>query len=203
MARGLMPDDGEVAGLLALMLLTDARRAARTGSHGELIPLDEQDRSQWNRSLLSQGIAIVEETLPRVTPGPYQLQAAIAAVHGEAQHAEDTDWPQILALYEVLMTIADNPMVGLNRAIAAAMVRGPEAGLALIAALDDDPRIAGHYRLDAVRGHLLERAGDVERAIAHYRAAAERTASIPERDYLRIKALRLAERARSSLLRLE
>jgi predicted RNA polymerase sigma factor len=203
MARGLMPDDGEVAGLLALMLLTDARRAARTGSHGELIPLDEQDRSQWNRSLLSEGIAIVEETLPRVTPGPYQLQAAIAAVHGEAQHAEDTDWPQILALYEVLMTIADNPMVGLNRAIAAAMVRGPEAGLALIADLDADPRIAGHYRLDAVRGHLLERAGDVERAIAHYRAAAERTASIPERDYLRIKALRLAERARSSLLRLE
>jgi predicted RNA polymerase sigma factor len=185
------------------MLLTDARRAARTGSHGELIPLDEQDRSQWNRSLLSEGIAIVEKTLPRGVPGPYQLQAAIAAVHGEAQHAEDTDWPQILALYEVLMTIADNPMVGLNRAIAAAMVRGPEAGLALIADLDADPRIAGHYRLDAVRGHLLERAGDVERAIAHYRAAAERTASIPERDYLRIKALRLAERVRPPLLRHE
>ncbi|HSJ64987.1 MAG TPA: sigma-70 family RNA polymerase sigma factor [Gemmatimonadaceae bacterium] len=195
MARRLMPDDGEVAGLLALMLLTDARRAARTGPHGELIPLDEQDRAKWSRALLNEGIALVEETLPRGAPGPYQLQAAIAAVHGQAVRAEDTDWRQILALYEVLMTIADNPVVALNRAIAAAMVHGPGAGLVLIAALDGDARIAGHYRLDAVRGHLLERAGDVERAIAHYRAAADRTASIPERDYLRMKAARLAERA--------
>jgi RNA polymerase sigma factor (sigma-70 family) len=196
MARQLMPGDGEVAGLLALMLLTDARRGARTGPHGELIPLDEQDRSKWNRALLTEGIALVEETLPRNAPGPYQLQAAIAAVHGEAARAEDTDWRQILALYEVLTTVADNPMVALNRAIAAAMVHGPRPGLELIAALDGDARIAGHYRLDAVRGHLLERAGDIEPAIAHYQAAADRTASIPERDYLRMKAARLAERAR-------
>jgi RNA polymerase sigma factor (sigma-70 family) len=195
MARRLMPDDDEVAGLLALMLLTDARRAARTGPHGELIPLDEQDRSKWNRGLLSEGIALVEETLPRGAPGPYQLQAAIAAVHGKALRAEETDWKQILALYEVLMALADNPMVALNRAIAAAMVHGPDVGLELIASLDGDARIAGHYRLDAVRGHLLERGGDIEGAIAHYRVAADRTASLPERDYLRMKAARLAERA--------
>jgi RNA polymerase sigma factor (sigma-70 family) len=186
----LLPDDGEVAGLLALMLLTDARRAARTGPHGELIPLDEQDRTLWNRELIAEGVALVSGALSRGPVGPYQLQAAVAAVHDEAARAEDTDWPQILALYGVLERMSDNPMVSLNRAVAAAMVQGPEAGLALLEGLD--ARLGGHHRLDAVRGHLHERRGDHERALAHYRAAAERTASIPERDYLTLRAARLA-----------
>jgi RNA polymerase sigma factor (sigma-70 family) len=190
--HGLLPDDGEVAGLLALMLLTDARRAARTGPNGELIPLDEQDRTLWDQALIAEGVALVSAALSRGSVGAYQLQAAIAAVHDEAARAEDTDWPQILALYRVLERISDNPMVSLNRAIAAAMVHGPRAGLEQLAALDGDARLRGHYRLDAVRGHLHERLGDNERAIAHYRAAAERTASIPERDYLTLKAARLA-----------
>ena len=187
----LLPDDTEVAGLLALVLLTDARRAARTGPNGELIPLDEQDRTLWDQKLIAEGIALVSDALSRGSVGSYQLQAAIAAVHDEAPRAEDTDWPQILALYALLERMADNPMVSLNRAVAAAMVHGPEAGLELLASLDGDPRLRGHYRLDAVRGHLFERAGDPERALAHYRAAAERTASIPERDYLTLKAARL------------
>jgi RNA polymerase sigma factor (sigma-70 family) len=195
--HSLLPDDGEVAGLLALMLLTDARRAARTGPAGELIPLDEQDRALWDRDLIAEGIALVSQALSRGAPGPYQLQAAIAAVHDEAARAEDTDWAQILALYRVLERMSDNPMVSLSRAIAAAMVHGPRAGLELLDALDADPRIAGHYRLDAVRAHLLERAGDPERAVAHYRAAAERTASIPERDYLTLKAAKLAAERRT------
>ncbi|HEX7240432.1 MAG TPA: DUF6596 domain-containing protein, partial [Longimicrobiaceae bacterium] len=191
--RGLLPDDGEVAGLLALMLLTDARRAARTGPHGELIPLDEQDRTQWDRELIAEGIALVPDALSRGAVGPYGLQAAVAAVHDEAARAEDTDWPQILALYGVLERISDNPMVSLNRAVAAAMVQGPEAGLELLEPLD--AKLGGHHRLDAVRAHLYERAGDRERALAHYRAAAERTASIPERDYLTLRAARLASRS--------
>ena len=190
--HALLPDDGEVAGLLALMLLTDARRAARTGAAGELIPLDEQDRSAWDRALIDEGIALVSAALSRGMAGPYQLQAAIAAVHDEAARADETDWPQILALYTVLERISDNPMVSLNRAIAAAMVHGPKAGLEMISRLDADPRIAGHYRLDAVRGHLHEMSGDAERALAHYRAAAEGTASIPERNYLLTKAARVA-----------
>jgi RNA polymerase sigma factor (sigma-70 family) len=188
--HALLPDDGEVAGLLALMLLTDARRAARTGPHGELIPLDEQDRALWDPALIAEGIALVSAALSRGSPGAYQLQAAVAALHDEAPRAEDTDWPQILALYTVLERMSDNPMVSLNRAVAAAMVQGPEAGLALLEALD--ARLGAHYRLDAVRGHLHERLGDHARAIAHYRAAAERTASTPERDYLTLKAARLA-----------
>lgn len=188
--HGLLPDDAEATGLLALMLLTDARRAARTGPGGELIPLDEQDRALWDRRLIAEGVELVSDALSRGAVGAYQLQAAVAAVHDEAARAEDTDWPQILALYTVLERMSDNPMVSLNRAIAAAMVQGPEAGLALLEPLD--ARLAGHYRLDAVRAHLHERAGDAERAIAHYRAAAERTASIPERDYLTLKAARLA-----------
>lgn len=188
----LLPDDGEVAGLLALMLLTDARRAARTGPSGELVPLDEQDRTLWDQALIAEGVALVSSALSRGSVGAYQLQAAIAAVHDEAARAEDTDWPQVLALYRVLERMSDNPMVSLNRAIAAAMVHGPEAGLELLKALDGDSRIAGHYRLDAVRAHLHERLGDAERAIAHYRAAAGRTTSIPERDYLTLKAARLA-----------
>jgi predicted RNA polymerase sigma factor len=190
--RGRLPNDGEVAGLLALMLLTDARRAARTGAGGELIPLDEQDRGVWDQHLIAEGKALVTGALSAGPVGSYQLQAAIAALHDEAARVEDTDWPQILALYGVLERLSDNPMVKLNRAIAAAMVGGPAVGLELLQALDADPRMAGHYRLDAVRGHLFERAGDSERAIGHYRAAAERTTSTPERDYLLTKALRLS-----------
>jgi predicted RNA polymerase sigma factor len=188
----LLPRDGEVAGLLALMLLTDARRRARTGPEGELIPLTEQDRSLWDRSAISEGIALVTATLSRGSIGAYQLQAAIAAVHDEAARAEDTDWPQILALYGLLKRMSDNPMVTLNHAIAAAMVNGPTAGLTLLTALDADERMAGHYRLDAVRAHLHEMAGDHEAAIAHYQAAAARTTSLPERNYLTTKAARLS-----------
>jgi RNA polymerase sigma factor (sigma-70 family) len=194
--RSLVPNDGEVAGLLALMLLTDARRAARTGPNGELIPLDEQDRSLWHRASIDEGAAIVSSTFGRQPPGQYQLQAAIASLHDEALRVEDTDWAQIDALYGVLERLADNPIVSLNRAIASAMVRGPTVGLSLIAELDADARIAGHYRLDAVRGHLYQMAGDTERAVAHFRAAAERTLSIPERDYLNGKAARLVGEAR-------
>jgi RNA polymerase sigma factor (sigma-70 family) len=190
--HALLPRDGEVTGLLALMLLTDARRAARTSEDGELIPLDEQDRSLWDRRLIDEGIALVSEALAAGSVGTYQLQAAIAAVHDEAACVEDTDWPQILALYDVLAGLSDNPMVVLNQAIAAAMVHGPAVGLERLAALDADARIAGHYRLDAVRAHLFEMSGDRERAVKHYRAAAERTTSIPERNYLITKAGRLA-----------
>ena len=196
--RGLLPNDGEVAGLLALMLLTDARRTARTGASGELIPLDEQDRSLWDRRLIAEGIALVSGALSSGSIGLYQLQAAIAAVHDEAARVEDTDWPQILALYEVLARMSDNPMVSLNRAIAAAMVHGPAVGLELLATLDTDTRMRGHYRLDAVRAHLYEMFGDPARAVAHYRAAAERTASIPERNYLTARASRVvAEQQRA------
>jgi predicted RNA polymerase sigma factor len=189
----ILPDDGEVTGLLALMLLTDARRAARTGPAGELIPLDEQDRSLWDRRAIAEGISLVTAALSRGSIGEYQLQAAIAAVHDEAARVEDTDWPQILALYGLLKRMSDNPMVALNHAIATAMVHGPAAGLELLTALDADPWLAGHHRLDAVRAHLLERAGDHEAAIAHYRRAANLTASIPERDYLLTQAVRLGD----------
>ena len=192
----LLPDDGEVAGLLALMLLTDARRAARTGPDGELIPLDEQDRTLWDRARDRRRRRARQPRRCRgARSAPYQLQAAIAAVHDEAARAEDTDWPQILALYGVLKRMSDNPMVTLNHAIAAAMVHGPRAGLALLATLDADARLAGHHRLDAVRAHLLERAGDRDAAIAHYRAAAERTTSLPERNYLITQAARLARKS--------
>jgi predicted RNA polymerase sigma factor len=194
----LLPNNEEAAGLLALMLLTDARRAARTGPNGELIPLDEQDRSLWDRALVAEGTALVSATLARGAIGSYQLQAAIAALHDEAARVEDTDWPQIFALYGLLERTSDNPMVKLNRAIAAAMVHGPRAGLELLEPLDADSRIAGHYRLDAVRGHFYEMAGDHDRAITHYRAAAERTASVPERNYLLTKAARLAAGARTT-----
>ena len=190
--RALLPADREVAGLLALMLLTDARRAARTGPMGELIPLDEQDRSLWDRGLIAEGTGLVTEALTGGPAGWYAIQAAVAAVHDEAPSAEQTDWPQILALYDVLKGVSDNPMVALNHAVAAAMVHGPAAGLELLDGLDRDRRLAGHYRLDAVRGHLLERAGNRAGALAHYRAAAEGTASLPERNYLLTKAARLA-----------
>jgi RNA polymerase sigma factor (sigma-70 family) len=189
--HNLLPKDGEVAGLLALMLLTDARRPARTGPDGELIPLAEQDRTLWERNAIAEGIALITDTLSRGSIGAYQLQAAIAAVHDEAARAEDTDWPQILALYGLLERMSDNPMVTLNHAIAAAMVQGAPAGLTLLEALDADERLAGHYRLSAVRAHLLEMASDHQAAIAHYLSAAERTTSIPERDYLISRAGRL------------
>jgi predicted RNA polymerase sigma factor len=193
--HNLLPDDCEVAGLLALMLLTDARRPARSGPHGELIPLMEQDRSLWDQTAISEGVALITDTLTRGSIGYYQLQAAIAAVHDEAARAEETDWPQILALYGLLKRMSDSPMVSLNHAIAAAMVYGPPAGLELIQALDTAEGLAGHYRLDAVRAHLLEMAGDHQAAIAHYRAAAARTTSIPEQRYLTARAARLtAER---------
>jgi RNA polymerase sigma factor (sigma-70 family) len=190
--RHLLPEDCEVAGLLALMLLTDARRAARTGPGGELIPLAKQGRALWDRSEISEGVAILTATLPRGSIGPYQLQAAIAAVHDEAARAEDTDWPQILALYDLLKQMSANPMVTLNHAIAAAMVHGPAKGLELLQALDADDRLSGHHRLPAVRAHLLEMAGERQAAIAHYRIAAARTSSLPERDYLILQAARLA-----------
>jgi RNA polymerase sigma factor (sigma-70 family) len=189
----ILPNDGEVAGLLALMLLTDARRLARTGPAGELIPLDEQDRSLWDRRAIAEGVALVTAALSRGSIGAYQLQAAIAAVHDEAARVEDTDWPQILALYGLLKRMSDNPMVALNHAIATAMVQGPAAGLELLGALDTDERLAGHHRLDAVRAHLLEMAGDREAAIACFRRAAGRTASLPERDYLMTQAARLSD----------
>ena len=190
-----LPGDREVTALLALMLLTDARRAARTGPAGELIPLDLQDRALWNRAAIREGIALATAALGRGPIGEYQLLAAIAAVHDEAPRAEDTDWPEILALYEALRRTTGNPLVALNHAVAVAMVRGPEAGLELLAALDGDERLRGHHRLDAVRAHLLERRGDRVAAIALYRAAATKTTSLPERDFLLSRAARLGERS--------
>lgn len=183
-----VPHDGEVAGLLALMLLTDARRAARTGPNGELIPLDEQDRTRWDAAMIAEGSALITA---RFGPGPYRIQAAIAAVHDAAKRAEDTDWPEIAGLYTLLGQLGDNPMVMLNRAIAIAMVEGPARGLALLVPLAADPRLANHHRLSAVRAHFHERLGDAASAIADYRRAAELTASQPERDYLLLKAARL------------
>jgi len=179
-------DDGQVTGLLALMLLTDARRAARTGSAGELIPLAEQDRSLWDADYIAEGVALAVEAFHSPPLGEYQLQAAIAALHDEAERAEDTDWPQILALYDLLVDLSGNPMVKLNRAIAAAMVDGPDAGLTLLEPLDDE--LKGNHRLDATRGHLHEMRGDHETAVEFFRAAARGTTSLPERDYLLKKA---------------
>jgi RNA polymerase sigma factor (sigma-70 family) len=190
-----LSDDAETTGLLALMLLTDGRRAARTGPQNEIIPLDKQDRSLWDRSLIAEGVELISAALKRGAVGPYQLQAAIAAVHDEAASASETDWPQILALYTVLKRMVDNPMVILNHAIAVAMVHGPQEGLRLIAELDATGRLRDHHRLYAVRGHLLEMAQESTGAIENYLAAAARTASLPERNYLLAQAARL----RSSL----
>lgn len=192
-----LPDDGEVEGLLALMLLTDARRRARAEADGSLVPLDRQDRSLWDRAAIDEGTRLVTRALSRGAVGPYQLQAAIAALHDEAPSAADTDWPQILALYGLLLRMSDNPVVRLNHAVATAMVQGPAAGLALLEPLGSDARLAGYHRVDAVRAHLLEKSGDVAGAVAHYLAAAERTTSIPERNYLRAQAVRLRTQAQS------
>jgi predicted RNA polymerase sigma factor len=187
----LLPEHGEVAGLLALMLLTEARRAARTRSDGALISLAEQDRQQWDAKAIAEGVALITRSLATARLGPYQLQAAIAAVHDEAASAEDTDWPQILALYELLERVAPNPMVTLNRAVAVAMVHGPPAGLDLLETLDGDDRMATSHRLISVRAHLLEMAGDREAARAGYRTAARRTTSLQEQRYLDTRAARL------------
>jgi RNA polymerase sigma factor (sigma-70 family) len=194
--HALLPHDGEIAGLLALMLLTDARRAARTGKGGELIPLTEQDRTLWDREQIAEGTALLTAALSAGSIGAYQLQAAIAALHDEAASVDATDWPQILALYELLKRMSGNPMVMLNHAIAAAMVHGPSKGLELLGALDSDARVAGHYRLEAVRAHLLEMSGDRASAVTHYRIAAGRTLSLPERNYLLTQAARLTERSK-------
>jgi RNA polymerase sigma factor (sigma-70 family) len=196
MLRGALPDDPEVAGLLALMLLGEARRPARTGPAGELVPLTEQDRSLWDRALIEEGVALVSDALSSGAVGEYQLQAAISAVHDEAPSAADTDWPQILALYGLLEQMTDNPMVTLNRAVALAMVQGPAAALALLETVAE--RLAGHHRLHAVRAHLLEMAGDEQTAVEEYRAAAGRTTSLAERDHLNARAARLAGSAASA-----
>jgi RNA polymerase sigma factor (sigma-70 family) len=188
----LLPNDAEVTGLLALMLLTDARRAARAGPNGELIPMAEQDRSLWNAASIAEGVRLVTDALQRGTPGPYQLQAAIAAVHDEAPSMEATDWPQIVALYEVLMQAPNNPVVELNHAVAVGMAQGPQAGLGLIDKLQADPRLAEDSRLHAVRAHLLEMAGDVARARDAYLAAAERAPKVAQQRYLHAQAARLA-----------
>jgi RNA polymerase sigma factor (sigma-70 family) len=196
MVHALVPEHHEATGLLALMLLTDARRLARADADGELIPLDRQDRTRWDAGAIAEGTALVTAAMSTGAGGAYLLQAAIAALHDEAPSTEATDWPQILALYVVLEQMSDNPMVTLNRAIAAAMVHGPRAGLELLRPLDDDPRLAGHHRLDAVRGHLHERAGDAAAAIACYQAAASKTTSTPERNYLTAQAARLVNESR-------
>jgi RNA polymerase sigma factor (sigma-70 family) len=190
----------EVAGLLALMLLTDARRAARVGDDGDLIPLDEQDRSRWDRDAIKEGIALLSEALPRGVVGPYQLQAAIAALHDEAQRAEDPDWAQILAFYGLLERMSDNPMVSLNHAIATAMVHGPAAGLMLLDGIEARGQLTEHHRLPAVRAHLLEMAGEHDAALENYRAAASMTASLPEQRYLLTRAERLKSRTRRPFL---
>jgi RNA polymerase sigma factor (sigma-70 family) len=192
--RRLLPDDGEVTGLLALMLLTEARRPARTGPGGALIPLAEQDRSRWDRAAIAEGTALIAGALAAAPLGPYQVQAAIAAVHAEAGTAGDTDWPQVAALYGVLDRIAPGPMVTLNRAVAVAMAQGPHAGLDLLATLDADGRLAGHHRLAAVRAHLLEQAGQPAAARDAYTEAARLTTSLPEQRYLTARAARLPDR---------
>ncbi|MBW8486605.1 RNA polymerase sigma factor [Actinomadura parmotrematis] len=193
--HALLPGDGEAAGLLALMLLTDARRAARTGPGGALVPLEDQDRSRWDAAAIAEGAALISDALTWSPPGPYQLQAAIAAVHAEAPSAAGTDWPQILALYRLLSRLAPNPMVTLNEAVAVAMVHGPRAGLAHLEPLAADDRTAGHHRLAAVRAHLHERAGDTAAALADYRTAARLTTSLPERRHLEGRAAALAAAA--------
>jgi predicted RNA polymerase sigma factor len=189
MVHRMLPADGEVTGLLALMLFIDARRPARTDAAGELIPLAEQSRTLWDQALIAEGVALLDRAVGKGAVGEYRLQAAIAAVHDQAPRADETDWQQILALYGLLEQLTGNPVVTLNRAVAAAMAHGPAAGLAMLDTVDE--RLAGHYRLDAVRAHLLEMAGDTEAALVHYRAAASRTTSLPEQRYLTRRAAHL------------
>ena len=188
-----VPDDGEITGLLALMLLTDARRPARTRPDGELVPLAEQDRSLWNRDAIEEGVALITRSLAEAAIGPYQVLAAIAAIHDEAARPEDTDWPQILTLYDLLNRVAPGPMVTLNRIVALAMVEGPRAGLDRLAEAESDPALAGHHRVAAVRAHLLDLTGDLAAAAEQYRLAARLTLSLPERHYLESRASRLGD----------
>ena len=192
MLHRLVPGETEVSGLLALMLLIDARRDARTDEDGMIVPLAEQRRDLWDRKQIDEGVALLSRTLGTAPLGPYQVQAAIAAVHDEAATAEETDWPQILALYEVLERVSPGPMVTLNRAVALAMVHGPRAGLALLGTLDSDDRMAHTHRLEAVRAHLLEIAGDAAAARESYRRAVRMTASVPEQRYLALRAAQLS-----------
>jgi RNA polymerase sigma factor (sigma-70 family) len=192
-----LPEDGEVTGLLALMLLTHARREARTTAAGDLVPLDEQDRAQWDRPLIDEGTGLAKASLASPLLGPYQLQAAIAATHADAVAAAETNWRQVHALYLILERIAPNPMVTLNRAIALAETEGPLAGLALLSTLDGDERMASHHRLLSVRAHLLEKAGDPAGAYELYRRAAKATASLAERRFLESRASRLIARGSS------
>jgi predicted RNA polymerase sigma factor len=191
MVRRLLPDDSEVAGLLALMLLTDARRAARTGPAGDLVPMAEQDRGLWDAGQIAEGIALITDALPRGATGPYQLQAAIAALHDEAPSVDATDWAQIAALYDLLLRVADNPVVALNRAVAVAMARGPRAGLDLLDGLAADDRIAGDHRLHTVRAHLLELEGDRAAAGECYGEAARRATNPARQRHLLDRARRL------------
>jgi predicted RNA polymerase sigma factor len=186
-----LPDDGEVSGLLALMLLTDARRPARIGADGALVPLTEQDRSRWDAGAIADGISLITRSLTTTRAGPFQLQAAIAAVHDQARHPQDTDWPQILTLYNLLQAVAPSPVVALNRIVAIAMAHGPPAGLAELATAEADPALAGHYRIDAVRAHLLDLAGDRDAARTLYQHAARRTLNLPEQRYLTACAARI------------
>ena len=188
----LVPEASEVKALLALMLLTDARRAARTGPNGELIPLDEQDRARWDRAMIDEGKRLLDAAIATGERGPFAIQAAIAALHDDAPSTDATDWPQIAALYTALLQHGDNPMVRLSHAIALGMAETPQAGLAALDAVAADPRMANNHRVDAARAHLLERAGELAAAVDHYRRAAERTASTPERNYLMLHAARLA-----------
>jgi RNA polymerase sigma factor (sigma-70 family) len=188
MVHTVLPDDAEVAGLLALMLLTDARRAARTTATGELVPLADQDRALWNAAYIAEGVALITQALPRGATGPYQLQAGIAAIHDEAPSAEETDWPQIKALYELLLHISDNPMVALNHAVAVAMADGPAAGLKRVETLATDKQLAEDHRLYAVRAHLLEMTGEMAAAREAYLAAARRATNLPQQRYLNRRA---------------
>jgi RNA polymerase sigma factor (sigma-70 family) len=196
MVRQQLPDDGEVAGLFALMLLTDSRRGARTSPSGDLIPLAEQDRTRWDSGLIAEGTTLISAAMARSPLGPYQLQAAIAATHAGAERAEDTDWHQVHTLYKILERIAPNPMVTLNRAVALAETKGPLAGLELLSILDGDARMTGHHRLHAVRAHLLEKAGDLPAAQESYELAARTTASLTEQRYLESHATRLDKSSR-------
>lgn len=189
----VLPGHAEAMGLLALMLLTDARRKARTGSNGELVPLDEQDRTRWDRVSIDEGTTMLRRALALGVPGPYQVQASIAALHDAATNTDDTDWPQILTLYQLLLQMTDTPMARLSHAIALAMVQGPASGILALDAMATDPSWPDRYRVDAARAHLLERAGEIEGAITHYRRASSATASTPERNYLMLRAARLAE----------
>jgi RNA polymerase sigma factor (sigma-70 family) len=190
-AHALLPLNGDVSSLLALMLLTDARREARSGANGEIISLEEQDRTRWNKEAIAEGVRLVADARSRGAAGSYLLQAGIAMAHDEAARAEDTPWSRIVELYDALLRLSDNPMVALNRAVAIAMTHGPTEGIALLDELDRDPRIHNHYRLDVVRAHLLERAGEIATALVCYQSAAEKTANTPERRYLLLKIARL------------